>query len=69
MKFRGEKLRKLRLERKLSTYSASRELWRYGIEISHQTLINWEKGIYTPACSQMDGLCRFYKKDIGFFFS
>jgi len=68
MKFNHKRLQQARRERNLSAYAAARELAKDGLEVSHQTILNWEKGISSPDCHQIAGIVMFYQKDLQYFF-
>lgn len=68
MKFNHKKLAKARLAKKLSAYSCARELSKCGMDISHQTILNWEKGIHTPDCHQLAEMAMFFEKELLYFF-
>lgn len=67
-KFDHRKLREAREEADLSVYKSSRELAKYGLDVSHQTIINWENGESAPNCHQLAELALFYGKGITYFF-
>jgi transcriptional regulator with XRE-family HTH domain len=67
-KFDNTKLRELRENAGLSVYKSSKELSNSGLDVSHQTIMNWEAGKSTPNCNQLADLALFYGKPVGYFF-
>lgn len=69
MKFNHKKLEQVRRSKKLSVYASARELSKNGLDISHQTIINWEKGLYIPNCDQLAKIANYYGKTFEYFFA
>jgi transcriptional regulator with XRE-family HTH domain len=66
--FDHTKLAELREGAGLSVYKSAKELSRNGLDVSHQTIMNWEDGKSTPNCKQLAEIALFYGKPAGYFF-
>lgn len=69
MRFDYKKLQQARREKKLSVYKSARELSKYGLDISHQTIHNWESGEYKPNAQELAEIAMFYHKPLLYFFA
>lgn len=66
--FLPEKLKELRIEKKLSQEDFIREISKISLIISRGTVVSWEKGITSPNAVQLALICQFYGVMPSFFF-
>lgn len=66
IKFNNKKIFDERKKLGLSADGLARRL--HGIDVTHQTIRNWEKGANKPNCHDLAELCMFFGKSVSYFF-
>ena len=66
--FAHTRLIQCREQKKIDKTELVYQLKRYGLNVSRNTIISWEKGDTQPSIENLTMLCKFYNKPITFFF-
>lgn len=67
--FSGNKLKKLRLRKKLSHTDLVFELDKIGLRVSRPTIVNWEDNVTTPRADDLAILAKYFKVSMEYFFA
>ena len=66
--FLPKKIIQCRKEKKISSETLVKELSKHGLDVSRQTIGNWETGLTTPNCKQLAEIAMYFGKPITYFF-
>jgi len=67
--FLNKKLKDCREKNGLSVEALLVALTNFGMQLSAQTIRNWEQGVHDPNASDLEMLAKFFKKPIAFFYN
>lgn len=68
--FLSNKIRECREEKKLTQSELMLEFYKeVGLQISRQTLVNWEQGVTIPDGDEIDRIAKYFRKPPGYFFN
>jgi len=66
--FQSDKLKEIREKSNISETDLMFELYKMGLKISRQTILNWECGATAPGADDLAIIATFFKKPIQYFF-
>jgi transcriptional regulator with XRE-family HTH domain len=67
--FNAKKIRAERERNNMSSYDLQKLLFSSGVDVSHQTILNWENKISVPRADQVVAIAEIFNKPVTYFFN